>query len=378
MVPNEEKLVHKARTLDYPTPFFYTSKNILDTNYKTFAHLFRNSEVYYAIKANSDSKILAHLDRLGSGFEAASYYEIEQLLDVGVDPHKIIYGTSVKSISHIKQAAAAGVTRFAADSREEVDKIADYAPGSRVFIRARVNDADSVFAFSERFGAPIEVVKGLVMHAKHRGLKTYGISFHVGSQATHAERWADAIRALTPTIERLDVEGIRLEMIDIGGGFPVIYSNHKELPHLREIAQLTHEALHKLPYELKIVLEPGRGMIATSTVMVSEVISRTIRNGKVWLVLDGGIYNGLYEAMIHQGSTQYDVHPAVDVEGEVEYLSSVLTGPTGDSLDIIARDVLLPAFINIGDKLIFENAGAYTVTMASPFNGFPKPALHIG
>lgn len=377
MIPNEAKIINKAKKLKYPTPFFFTSRDVLAHNYKTFAHLFDNGETYYAIKANSDPKILKHLKNLGSGFEAASFYEVELLLSLGVSPAKIIYGTSVKPAKHIELAKKAGINRFAADSKEEVDKLAKYAKGSKVYIRAVVDDADSVFAFSERFGASADRIRELLLHTQKKGLQPYGISFHVGSQATHAEHWANAILSIKPVIENLQKDGVTLEIIDIGGGFPVIYNNHKYVPHLSDIVPRINKALHTLPYMPKIIIEPGRGIVATSTVMVAEVISRTKRMGKEWLVLDGGIYNCLYEAMIHQGTTQYDVHTVKTPKRNAELMPCVLSGPTGDSLDIITRDISLPDFINVGDKLIFENAGAYTVTMSTGFNGFPKPELYL-
>ena len=112
--------------------------------------------------------------------------------------------------------------------------------------------------------------------------------------------------------------------------------------------------------------------------LVTEVIARNDRNNKPWLCLDAGIYNALYEAMIHQGATRYPVHPLNPPTEPAENQLFTLAGPTGDSLDIIARDVELPAYIGVGDKLVFEHAGAYTITMASRFNGFPAPSLYIG
>ena len=377
-MPNSPELIDVSRALRFPTPFFYTSKSILKANYHTFTSLFENSEIYYALKANSDPKILAYLNELGCGFEAASAYEIDMLLDVGVDPNKIIYGTSVKPIEHIKRSAAAGIHRFAADSKEEIEKIATCAPGAKVFIRTIVKDEGSVFTMSERFGAPIDRIKTLIIHAKHLELKTYGVSFYVGSQATKPERWADAILAIKPTIEELYELGITLEVINIGGGFPVAYDNHKNAPQLSDIVSRINNAMHTLPYVPKLIMEPGRAIVASSTVLVSEVISKTRRNGLVWLCLDGGIYNALYEAMIHQGATRYTVHPQAPLTGSERPMLCVLAGPTGDSLDIIARHVVLPDYITVGDRLIFDNAGAYTVTMSSAFNGFPKPELYIG
>ena len=371
-------IFQQAQRLAHETPFFFTSKDILRQNYELYTSLFDNGEIYYALKANSDPKILNYLDSLGCGFEAASAYEIDLLLDLGVAPEKIIYGTSIKPASHIVRAHQAGIKRFAADSREEVKKIADNAPEAKVFIRAIVDDAGSVFMMSERFGTPVSNVADLLLYAKSLGLKTYGISFYVGSQAAHADMWARGIQTVAPVVEELWKQGITLEVLNIGGGFPVHYDNHQDAPELHEIVTRVHNAMHMLPYMPKVIMEPGRGMVATSTVLVTEVVARSDRGNKPWLCLDAGIYNALYEAMIHQGATRYPVRPLNPPPTPTETLEFTLAGPTGDSLDIIARDVKLPAYIDVGDKLLFENTGAYTITMASRFNGFPAPHLYIG
>lgn len=377
MIPNEHKLVQKAKALNYPTPFFYTSKDILEHNYRVFTDLFDNAEIYYALKANSEPEVLTCLDKAGCGFEVASAYEIELLTNLGVRPDKIVYGTSVKPIEHIRFAASIGVDRFAADSKEEVEKIAAIAPGARVFIRAIVDDTGSVFTMSERFGSPVNQVKDLMLLVKRLGLRPYGISFYVGSQATKAERWAKAVETIRPTIEQLLDHGIRLETINIGGGFPVIYKNHSHAPHLKDIVVKIHNELHKLPYIPKIIMEPGRAIVASSTVTVAQVVSRSTRDNKTWLCLDAGVYNAFYEAMIHQGATQYNIHPATVPEHGSNHMECTLTGPTGDSLDIITRDARLPDSVVVGDKLVFENTGAYTIAMSCAFNGFPKPALYF-
>ncbi len=369
--------MQEARFLNYKTPFFYTSRDVLKKNYHMYTRLFDDVEIYYALKANSDPKILSYLNELGCGFEAASAYEIEILFNVGVDPAKIVYGTSIKPAEHISLAHKAGVNRFAADSREEVEKLAEYAPGSKVFIRTIVDDAGSVFTMSERFGAPASQVKDLLLHAHSLDLKIYGLSFYVGSQAARSNMWAKGLHTLKPVIEELYKEGITLEAINIGGGFPVHYDNHKDAPELREIVIDAHNALHALPYIPKMIMEPGRGLVATSTVLATEVIARNDRGGKPWLCLDAGIYNALYEAMIHQGSTRYPIHLANPPIEPVKTARFTLAGPTGDSLDIIAREVELPEYIAVGDRLIFEHAGAYTISMASRFNGFPEPPLYI-
>lgn len=373
----ERDILNEAQFLSYKTPYFYTKRDILKKNYQQFTSLFDNAEIYYALKANSDPKILTYLNQLGCGFEAASAYEIDLLLTLGVSPSKIIYGTSIKPAEHIRAAFNAGVNRFAADSKEEIKKLADNAPGAKVFVRTIVDDAGSVFMMSERFGTPPDTVVGIMLYARKLGLKTYGISFYVGSQAAHSNMWAKGVSTVKPIIEELHKKGIILEVLNIGGGFPVHYDNHMDAPELKEVVVKIHNVLHTLPYIPTLIMEPGRGMVATSTVLVSEVIARNDRNSRPWLCLDAGVYNALYEALIHQGSTVYPVYPLNPPTEPTDSLKFTLAGPTGDSLDIIARDVSLPSYIDVGDKLVFEHAGAYTVCMANNFNGFPLTPLYI-
>lgn len=373
----ERSILNEAQFLDFKTPYFYTKRDILKKNYDEFTSLFDDVEIYYALKANSDPQILAYLNQLGCGFEAASAYEIEILLGLGVEPAKIVYGTSIKPAEHIRMAFKAGVNRFAADSKEEIKKLADNAPGAKVFVRTIVDDSGSVFMMSERFGTPPDTVVDLLLYAHSLDLKTYGVSFYVGSQAANANMWAKGVHTVKPIIEELFHKGIMLEALNIGGGFPVHYDNHLDAPELKEIVVNIHNALHTLPYIPRMIMEPGRGIVATSTILVSEVIARNDRNGKPWLCMDAGVYNALYEALIHQGSTRYPVYPLNPPTEEVQKRYFTLAGPTGDSLDIIARDVELPAYIDVGDKLVFEHAGAYTACMASKFNGFPLTPLYI-
>ncbi|HSW80340.1 MAG TPA: type III PLP-dependent enzyme [Candidatus Saccharimonadales bacterium] len=370
-------VVERARLLNYETPFFFTVREKLKQNYQEFTGLFDNVEVYYALKANSEPTILTYLNEQGCGFEAASAFEVKLLLDLGVAPEKIIYGTSIKPADHIEQTFKWGIDRFAADSKEEIEKVAASAPGSRVFIRTIVDDAGSVFMMSNRFGAPANAVSNLILYARELGLKTYGISFYVGSQAAHSNMWAKGIHVVKPIMEELEKRGVTLEMLNIGGGFPVKYHNHRRAPNLYDIVVSTHNALHTLPYIPKILMEPGRGIVASTTALVTTIIARNDRAQRPWLCLDAGVYNALFEAMIHQGATRYIAHPFNPPEGRTEKMLCTIAGPTGDSLDIVGHSVELPSYMNVGDKLIFENVGAYTTAMGSHFNGFPKVPLYI-
>lgn len=363
-------------TLPYETPFFLFSKEKIVANYESYIKMFPGVLVQYAMKANSEPEVLRTLKDGGSGFEVASLYELNMLKKINVSPHKIVYGTSVKPASHIKEFASYGVDRFACDSFPEIEKIAAIAPGAKVYVRTIANDAGSVFKFSEKFGTDTASIIPILTRAKELGLHPYGISFHVGSQASDPKAWANVLVSLRSIIQDLQEMGIKLDVLNLGGGYPCRYASSENAPTLKEIATYTLAQHKKLPYEVQLMVEPGRGIIADTVVAVASVIARVERRGNTWLFLDLGVYNGLFETMAFQGSTRYaitNIRPTGDA-GETLF---EIAGPTGDSPDVITREALLPSDTTVGDKLIIHNVGAYSLSVTSEFNGFPKPHAYF-
>jgi len=359
------------------TPFFlFSKKKIVDKLHK-FKKCFPGSTIHYAMKANSEPEILKLLFDVGSSFEVASKYELDLLKTLNIPPEKIVYGTSVKPASHIKEFYDYGVDRFAADSFSELEKISVNAPGARVYVRTIANEAGSVFKFSEKFGVEKENIIPMLKRAAELGLRPYGISFHVGSQASNLKAWGNSLELIRPIVEKLKKEGINIEVINIGGGFPCnSYTSSGQTFTLEDIAYYTLKQFKKFPPHLKLILEPGRGIIADTAVLITSVIAKIERRERTWIFLDAGVYNALFEAMAYQGSTRYKIN-SLRLSNESGEAMFSLAGPTGDSPDIIAREVLLPRDIEIGDKLLIHDVGAYTLTTSSRFNGFPKPPVYF-
>ena len=358
------------------TPCFVFSKAKLNETYAKFKTCFPNASVHYAMKADAEEGVLTTLYEAGAGFEAASLYELQLLVKHGIPPDRIIYGTSVKPRSHIRKFVEYGVDRFAFDSHSELDKIAALSPHARVYVRMNVNDAGSVYRFSEKFGTARENVVPLLVRAKEIGLIPYGISFHVGSQASNPLAWAEAIESLVPILGHLDEIGIRIQVLNIGGGYPCVYASSEQELKLEEIAQSIKKACEKLPYQPDLIVEPGRAMVAEAAVLIASVIARIERIEHTWLFLDAGVYNGLFESLAYQGSIRYHVtslRPSYNA-GEAVF---ALAGPTGDSWDVISREAHLPQDIEPGDKLVFHTVGAYNLVMVGRFNGFSKPPVHF-
>ena len=359
--------------LDLPTPFLAGDLNVVEATVRRFEAALPSVRPFYAVKCNSAPPLLRSMLRLGTGFEIASLGELDMLQAVGVDPTQVLYSNTVKPASHIAGAAAAGVWRFAVDSEGELDKVARTAPGSAVYVRVRVDDSGSVFPLSRKFGAEAHHARALLQYARTLGLQPYGITFHVGSQCAATSAWVQAIAGAGRLMRQLQSDGITLEMLDIGGGFPARYD--AEVPCIEQIGTVVERALDELlPYRpAQVVAEPGRHLVAESAVMVASVLGREERAGEEWLYLDVGAYNGLMETLQTVGQWRFPLWTSRADHSAVPHVPFTVTGPSCDSADTMFFGAQLPVTMTEGDRLFIASAGAYTLSYASNFNGFPPP-----
>jgi ornithine decarboxylase len=344
----------------------------VDSAYRAFRELLPDVAVHYAMKCNPDPRILGRLHALGCSFEVASYAELTELQSIGVDPAGVLFSNPVKVPRHIRDAHAAGLRRFAFDSPSELDKLAAYAPGAAVYVRLNTSPADSQVPSEGKFGVDTAYARTLMREATDRGLQPYGITFQVGSQMTDPTAWGCAIERSGRLMTGLDADGIRVRMLDIGGGFPSAYASYSPRP--ADFAKHIRTAVERyLPYPVALVAEPGRALVAEAGVMVATVIGLAERHGKRWVHLDVGAFNGLMEALETGNQLRY---PIGDSRRSNHLLPFHLTGPTCDSQDTILYDAPLSADIAVGDRVFIHSAGAYTTSYASRFNGFDVPATY--
>jgi ornithine decarboxylase len=207
----------------------------------------------------------------------------------------------------------------------------------------------------------------ILEYAREKRLIPYGITFHVGSQCNNFRNWFIGIKTAAELWEKARERGLKLKMLNIGGGIPVRYSY--EALSIEDIAYYVRGLLQKffpiLPYELQ--MEPGRGIVGDQGIMVCRVIGKAKRGEDLWLYIDTGVFNGLAEAL---GGIRYAFY--LDREGELKEWT--IGGVSCDSMDVVARNVALPE-PEVGDFLYILSAGAYTTVYAAPFNGFPTPEV---
>ena len=222
---------------------------------------------------------------------------------------------------------------------------------------------------STKFGVGAFEATHLVERAIERGIRIAGFSFHVGSQLDDPTRFAAAItETLALMIHLESTLGVRLDTLDIGGGFPVGYDS--AVTSLEDLAAVIRPLLDPHAARLTIIAEPGRILAAEAMTLLTSVVGVSERRDGRWYYLDDGLY-GSYSNVLAE-----DVHPLIFSERELNgsdtdaatHRWATLAGPTCDSTDVIAREVLLPD-LTVGDLLVSPAMGAYTSVTATRFNG---------
>jgi len=330
------------------------------------------AHIHYAVKANPERAVIARLVGLGSRFDAASRAEIELCLREGARPGHISFGNTVKRPADIAWAHGIGIDLFAADSEEELAKIASHAPGARVYVRLLVEQTEADWPLSRKFGcAPEEAVR-LIGLAWSLGLRPAGLSFHVGSQTRQAAMWRPVLDIAAGVWREASACGFPLEVLNIGGGFPAFYGEavQEAEAYGREVMAEIRTRFGGAP--AYIMAEPGRGMVAEAGVIAAEVLMVSRKRPTDiarWVYLDIGKFSGLAETM--DEAIRYQFETTAD-GGETG--PCVVAGPSCDSADVLyeKRPVQLPLALKSGDKVRILASGAYTTTYATVgFNGFP-------
>ena len=291
------------------------------------------------------------------------------------------HGGPADAGSYNAQAGAvSGRTMFVVtDSEGDLRNIAREAPGSRVFCRILTEGSETAdWPLSRKFGCHPDMAIDLILLAREIGLKPCGVSFHVGSQQRDIGTWDSAIAKVRYIFDYLEGEGLKLNLINMGGGFPANYiSKTNEMTvYSEEITRYLEEDFGEDAPE--IILEPGRSLVAESGVLVSEVVlisQKSSMGVDKWLYLDTGKFNGLIETW--DESIKYPLYCEARGEPCEDF---IIAGPTCDSQDVMYEYFRnpLPAYIKAGDRVYWLTTGAYTSSYCSvEFNGFPPLPVYF-
>ena len=371
------KLAAYLRDSAPATPCLVLDLDRVAENYRRLKAAMPLARIYYAVKANPAAPVLDRLVGLGSCFDAASLEEVEACLEAGAAPASISYGNTVKKERAIRAAFERGVRMFAFDSEAELRKLARSAPGSRVYCRILVGNDGAEWPLSRKFGCEVEMARELMVLAGELGLDPFGLSFHVGSQQVNTAAYEAAIAKVAVLFTDLREAGVKVRMVNLGGGYPVRY--RQEVPEIDEIGAAIMGAMaehfgNALP---DVVIEPGRFIVGDAGVVSAEVVlvSRKAKDDPVrWVYLDIGRFGGLAETEGEAIKYAFRTPRDGEAEGPV-----TIAGPTCDSTDTLYErsNYRLPLSLDAGDRVELLATGAYVTSYASQhFNGFKPLAEH--
>lgn len=343
-------------------PVMYFAPKVLRQQAERFGRLFRG-QVTYALKANPAPEVLENLVAAGlSGFDVASPEEILQVraASATADLH---YNNPVRSRREVVAGKAARVRSWSVDDLSELHKLgAPSHAAEEISVRFKLPVKGAHYDFGAKFGATPEEAVTLLRAVAAAGYRP-ALTFHPGTQCSSPEAWAQYIEAAAEIARQA---GVAPERLNVGGGF----ASHRSgaAPDLervfKEIDRAVHQAFGAVP---SLVCEPGRAMVA-ECFSLAACVKAVRRDGT--LFLNDGIYGGFAEWR--------DISPSdriicLSPEGAVRSGANrtrTVFGPTCDSLDRLPDSVALPEDVQEGDYLLFAGMGAYSLAIATRFNGY--------
>lgn len=352
----------------YDTPLLVLSVDQIERNYQFLAEHLPGVQLYYAVKANPDERIVRTLADLGSCFDVASDGEMQALTEMGIEPQRMVYANPVKTAGGLATARRTGVNKFTFDSESEIKKMAKAVPGGAVLLRVRVDNPKALVDLNKKFGAHPEDALQLLRLAREAGLDVAGLCFHVGSQSVSAEAYLDALKICRRLFDEAAKEGFSLRVLDIGGGFPIPALN--ETIDIEGILCEINSTVRRYFPETEIWAEPGRFICGTAMNLITRVIGTQQRNNQQWYFLDDGLY-GTFSAIIFD---HWEF--AFETFKTGQKIPATFAGPSCDSLDILFRDKLVEP-LELDDLILVPACGSYTSASATVFNGFAKTRIIV-
>jgi ornithine decarboxylase len=352
----------------YGSPLLIVDCERIRAQYRRLQKALPGVDLHYALKPLPHAAVVRTIVALGGYLDLATTGEVQLTTRLGIDPARCIHTHPIKRDKDIRNALAAGVTLFVADNPDEVRKFRRFRERAQLLLRVSFRSPGAVSDLSRKFGCDPEAALDLARLAAGLGIGIRGFSFHVGSQAPDALKHVEAIEACAKLLLQARREKLgQFDVLDIGGGFPIDYA--KRVPDIGRFCAPIRKALSALPRSVRVIAEPGRYIAGPCAISVASVMGRAERGGMWWYYLDDGVY-GCYSGQLFD----HAAYPIESLKQDGERRPSVLAGPTCDSIDVIAENILLPR-LKAGDLIIGRSMGAYTWATASEFNFFPKATV---
>lgn len=362
----------------FGTPLYLYNFDFVRERHRAFQEAFSGQDLLlaYSIKANGSLGLVSRLASLGVGADIVSGGELYRALKGGVPAGKIVFAGVAKSDEELQAGLEARIYSFHVETAGELHRLEALAreAGVRAPFGVRINpDIHSPTPHEytrtghadSKFGLPVPVAVGIYRWAATRpSLRIRGIDVHIGSQIVDPAPYKRALRKALDVVRLLEKEGIRLEYVDLGGGFGIPYQGMG-----MDLGALADALLPPLRgAALKLILEPGRSLVGEAGLLVTRVSSLKKSGSKTFVITDAGMTE-LLRPSHYDG--YHGVLPVTPTEGRKVAKVDVV-GPICETGDFLARDREMP-LPQAGELLGMENVGAYGFVMASNYNARCRP-----
>jgi len=349
---------------EYGSPLLILDCEVLRNQYRRLQKALPKVDLYFAIKALPNETVIDVLHKEGCHFDIATQGEVKLLEKNGVMATRTIHTHPIKRDIDIRSTLRYGCTTFVVDNEFELEKFVRYKERVGLLLRLSFPNPDAMVNLSKKFGLSVEEAPEFISKAEQLGIHVKGISFHVGSQSPHSQSHVDAIvKSLAIIEESRETRDIPMSILDIGGGFPINYDGSSI--DIEKFCAPINEILDTIPKNIRVIAEPGRYIAAPAMTCITSVIGKAVRDGMPWYYLDDGVYNSFSGQIF-----DHAIYPKFTLKKGAT-MTSVLAGPTCDSIDVIAESIELPD-LGIGDLIVAPMMGAYTSATATEFNSLPK------
>jgi ornithine decarboxylase len=353
---------------EFGSPLLIIDCQRIREQYRKLHRALPGVDLHYALKPLPHPSVVETIVELGGWLDLATTGETQLVTQLGIDPARCIHTHPIKRDIDIRNAMHLGVKIFVADNPDEVRKFENYRDETELLLRVSFRSPGAVVDLSRKFGCDPEDLLDLARLARKLGVTVRGLSFHVGSQAADPSKHVEAIEVCSKLMAQARKEKLgAFDILDIGGGYPIEYG--QKVADISRFCAPIRAALAKLPARIRKIAEPGRFICGPAAIGVASVMGRAKREGHWWYYLDDGLY-GSYSGQLFDHAK----YPVESLKEGGEKFPSVLAGPTCDSIDVIAENLMLPQ-LKAGDLIVGRAMGAYTWASASEFNFFPKATV---
>ncbi len=354
------------------TPFYCYSQKSIESAFDNYQKHLKNLDttICYAIKANSNQAILKIVADLGAGADVVSEGELRRALKAGIPANRIVFSGVAKIASEMKFALEQGVFQFNVESENELEVLNKVAcsMNTQAAIAFRINpDVDakthkkiSTGKAENKFGIPIRKALEIYKHAASLpGILVQGVDVHIGSQLSQLEPFKNTFLLMKELVEELNQQGHEINIIDVGGGLGVNYDGNSDIPSIESYCNLLEEIFAES--NCRIILEPGRSLVADSGLLVSKVVYKKQGDERVFLIIDAAMNDLLRPSM-------YDAHHDI-LAVQQTHLTEVydIVGPVCETGDTFAHNREIPK-LEENQLLAIAHSGAYGAVMSSTYN----------